>query len=102
MCESNEMTLTKGQTMKDRIEELATQLFKSVLQVSTTHQGTFRLVVSVLIDNDTKPLLLIGNAHSEVEDGHCIAILNPVESVMGGSSCGLCLYRKHTQKYCSR
>ncbi len=83
--------------MKERIKEVAIQLFKSVLLISTSHQGTFRLIVSVSIDNATKPLLLVGNAHSEVEDGHCIAILNPEESLMGEVVAG-CTYMGNTLK----
>ena len=47
---------------------------------------------------EVKPLLLIGNAHSKIEDGHCIAVLNPdmelVDSLVAG-----CGYERSTLKW---
>ena len=77
--------------MKEKIKEVSTQLFNSVLKISANHQGTFRLVVTLQIDDQSKPLLVVGNAHSEVEDGHCIAVLNPEESLMNEVIAG-CAY----------
>ena len=65
-----------------RVKEIAESVFRSVLKVSADSQGTFRLIISAKIDNEEKPLLILGNAHGEIEDGHCIAILNPDEDIL--------------------
>jgi len=31
---------------------------------------------------ESKPLIILGNIHSVVESGHCIAILNPSEGLL--------------------
>lgn len=68
--------------MKDKVKNIAEAIFKSMLLVSADHQGTFRLLITAKLDNDVeKPLLILGVAHSAVEDGHCIAILNPDEDL---------------------
>ncbi|MGR4069251.1 hypothetical protein [Billgrantia sp. C5P2] len=67
--------------MVDQLQEVAAALFLSVLKVSADHQGTFRLLVTSKIDGEEKPLLVVGNAHGQVEDGHAIAILNPTEEL---------------------
>lgn len=68
--------------MIDRLQEVTATLFLSVLSVSADHQGTFRLLVTSKIDNEEKPLLIVGNAHSQVEDGHVIALLNPTPELV--------------------
>ena len=68
--------------MKEKVKEIAVSLFKSVLKISSDQHGTFRLIVTAKIQDEDKPLLILGNAHSEIEDGHCIAILNPDKSIL--------------------
>ncbi|MGE0086574.1 MAG: hypothetical protein AB7S75_19375 [Desulfococcaceae bacterium] len=41
--------------------------------------------------------LIVGNAHREVEDGHCIAIINPDESLLTQVVAG-CAYTGDTLK----
>lgn len=68
--------------MIDQLQETVTSLFLAVLKVSADHQGTFRLIVTANVDGEEKPLLVVGNAHRHVEDGHVIGVLNPVEEIV--------------------
>lgn len=68
--------------MIDQLQETVTSLFLAVLKVSADHQGTFRLIVTANVDGEKKPLLVVGNAHKHVEDGHVIGVLNPVEEIV--------------------
>ena len=67
--------------MIGQLQELAASLFLSVLKISADHQGRFRLLVTAKVNGEEKPLLIVGNAHGQVEDGHVIAILNPTEEL---------------------
>jgi hypothetical protein len=67
--------------MIDQLQEMTTALFLSVLKVSADHQGLFRLLVTSKVDGEEKPLLVVGNAHGQAEDGHVIAVLNPTEEL---------------------
>jgi hypothetical protein len=67
--------------MIGQVQELAASLFLSVLKISGDHQGTFRLLVTAKVNGEEKPLLIVGNAHGQVKDGHVIAILNPTEEL---------------------
>lgn len=60
--------------MIDQLQETVTSLFLAVLKVSADHQGTFRLIVTANVDGEEKPLLVVGNAHRHVEDGHVIGV----------------------------
>ena len=75
-------TTKEREYMKDRVREIAVNLFKATLVESAEYQGTFRLLITAKIGDENKPLLILGNAHSAVEDGHCIAILNPSEELL--------------------
>ena len=77
--------------MKKKIKEVSIHLFNSVLTISANQHGTFRLLVTIQIDDQSKPLFIVGNAHSEIEDGHCIAVLNPEKSLMNEVIAG-CAY----------
>lgn len=72
----------------NEIKEIAVNVFNTLLRVSADHGGTFRLLLTVQIGDETKPLLILGNAHRKIEDGHCIAILNPdneaIDQVIAG------------------
>jgi hypothetical protein len=46
-------------------------------------QAPFKALITVEIDGEHKPLLLVGTVHSRVEDGSCIAILNPDPELIG-------------------
>jgi hypothetical protein len=72
--------------MKDEVQKIAVEVFKSVLRVSggepkSGDHGLFNMMLTTRINGEVKPLLLKGNAHHEIEDGHCIAILNPDPSL---------------------
>lgn len=60
--------------MLDQIKGITVSLFNAVLRGSADHGGTLRLFITAKANGEKKPLLVVGNAHSQVEDGHCIAI----------------------------
>lgn len=70
------------------VKQAAVSFFRSILPFSAAHNGTFKALLSVRVGEEVKPLLLLGNAHSKIEDGHCIAVLNPdtdiVDSLIAG------------------
>lgn len=72
--------------MLDEIQKAALPIFLSVLRASADHGGHFRLLVTSKIDDDRKPLLIVGSAHGQVEDGHLIAVLNPTKALADASS----------------
>lgn len=77
--------------MHEELKKTAVSVFDSVLKASAAHGGTFRLLITAKVGETEKPLLLIGNAHSDVEDGHVISILNPDESLLAEVDAG-CAY----------
>jgi hypothetical protein len=60
-----------------KIQEVAVKTFLAIMPASADDDGAFRMLMTVKVDDEMKPLLLIGNAHGRVEDGHCLAVLNP-------------------------
>ena len=82
----------------ETVKQVAVSFFRSILPFSAAHNGTFKALLSVRVGDEVKPLLLIGNAHSKIEDGHCIAVLNPdmelVDSLVAG-----CGYERSTLKW---
>ena len=74
----------------ETVKQIAVSFFRSILPFSAAQNGTFKALLSAKVGDEVKPLLLIGNAHSKIEDGHCIAVLNPdktlVDSIIAG--CG--------------
>lgn len=73
-----------------RIEALAVHYFCAVLYASAETCAPFRGLITVPVGEEQKPLLLVGTAHLNKQDGHCIAVLNPdpdlVDQLHGG--CG--------------
>lgn len=67
--------------MLDELQEAASTIFLSILRSSATQNGQFRLVMNSKIVDAEKPLLIVGHAHSHIEDGHVIAVLNPDKSL---------------------
>lgn len=53
-----------------------------LLSLSPENDGLFKAIATVHDAGTDKPLLLVGNAHSQVQDGECIAILNPSKDLM--------------------
>lgn len=74
--------------IQGRIQQAALQFFLGVLYSSAGDQAPFKALITIDIDGERKPLLLAGTAHSRVEDGSCIAIVNPdpelIDQVYGG------------------
>ena len=68
--------------MKDIIAEKAAKIFLTMLNVTSYKDGTFRVMVSIDINEQKKPLMIIGTTHPDVEDGQCIAILNPDQELI--------------------
>lgn len=68
--------------MENIIKEISVKYFTEVLKISASQNGTFRTLLTIPVEEDNKPLLILGNAHSKIEDGHCIAILNPDEDIV--------------------
>lgn len=60
-----------------QIQQTAVNAFLAFLPASAADNGVFRVLLTAKVDDEVKPLLLIGNAHCRVEDGHCLAVLNP-------------------------
>ena len=65
------------------IQRAAVQYFLGILHASAADQAPFKGLITIEIDGERKPLLLTGTAHSRVEDGSCLAILNPDRELIG-------------------
>ena len=68
--------------MHEELKRITETVFRSVLSVSAAQGGTFRLLITARVGEAEKPLLMVGNAHSEGEEGHVIAVFNPDEDLM--------------------
>ena len=64
-----------------QVEKVAVDLWNNVLSVSPEDNGPFKMLVSMKTGDSTKPLLLVGNVHGRIQDGYCIAVLNPDKSL---------------------
>lgn len=64
------------------LQQLAARQFWSVLPGSPDAHGRFKAVVTTEIEGETKPLLLVGSAHRNFDDGYCIAVLNPEHALI--------------------
>ena len=64
-----------------QVEKIAVNLWNNALSVSPDDNGPFKMLVSMKTGDSTKPLLLIGNVHGRIQDGYCIAVLNPDKSL---------------------
>lgn len=67
--------------MLDKLAKIAEPVFRALLAHSAEERGIFRVLMTVNVDGSPKPLLIVGNAHPRIEDGDCIAVLNPDESL---------------------
>jgi hypothetical protein len=75
-------------SLVERIKAIAVAHFLAVLYASADHQAPFKLLITIQVDGEPKPLLIVGTAHGKVEDGSCIAVLNPDQDLidkLGGS-----------------
>jgi hypothetical protein len=66
----------------DALEQTALGVFLALLERSAGHGGHFRLLITSCINGQDKPLLMVGSAHAQVEDGHMIAVLNPSRALV--------------------
>jgi len=69
--------------IKAKVQQAAQQFFLAILPASAGDQAPFKALITIEVDGEHKPLLLVGTAHSRVEDGSCIAILNPDPELIG-------------------
>ncbi|MEE8056895.1 MAG: hypothetical protein V3T17_03525 [Pseudomonadales bacterium] len=70
-----------------KIEKISVSIFGTMLEHSVDQKGSFRVVLNAVINSDeAKPLLLLGNAHRNFEDGNVIAILNPDRDLLNEMS----------------
>lgn len=81
----------------EEIKQAAVSSFRNILRASADHNGRFRMVMTTRAGGADKPLLIVGNAHGVVEDGHCIAILNPDKELVDLIKPG-CAYGKQGLK----
>lgn len=64
------------------LRQLAAKQFWGVLPGSPGVHGWFKALATVEIDGELKPLLLVGSAHRNYQDGYCIAVLNPEQALV--------------------
>ena len=86
------------------LRQLAARQFWSVLPDSPYAHGRFKALVTVEIEGETKPLLLVGSAHRHFIDGYCIAVLNPeralVDEIPPGCAYTDSVLREQVRKRC--
>ena len=61
----------------EQIKQVAVNTFLAILPASADDDAAFRMLLTVKIGGEVKPLLLLGNVHGKIEDGHVLAVLNP-------------------------
>jgi hypothetical protein len=66
----------------EQIKQVAASVLRNAISVGPDQDGFFRLHMPVSVGGETKPLLIVGNAHHKAGDGHCTAVLNPDASLM--------------------
>lgn len=59
------------------LEQAAIAGFLPILRAASADVTSFRRLASITVDGETRPLLIMGTAHAQIEDGHCAAVLNP-------------------------
>jgi hypothetical protein len=69
--ENNAMNTAK------HLQQIAVNTFLAILRASDQDHSGFRILITMTVDGEMKPLLMIGTAHGGIEDGHVVAVLNP-------------------------
>jgi hypothetical protein len=91
-------------SLVERIKAIAVAHFLAVLYASADHQAPFKLLITIQVDGEPKPLLLVGTAHGRVEDGSCIAILNPdqelIDKLSGCWGANSAIFKEAVAKKC--
>ena len=62
---------------------------ESLIRFAPDHGGIFKSVLTIVVEGEKKPLLLVGNAHSGAKDGECVVILNPSKSLTNALNPGV-------------
>ena len=65
-----------------QLQAMSAGILKSVIAAAPASDGTFRMTVTVQLGNAVKPLLIMGKAHRQYDDGRCLAILNPDKGLL--------------------
>lgn len=71
-----------------QVKEAAVGVFRGILHASADQDGPFRATITLQIDGEEKPLLLVGSAHRKIGDGACVAVLNPDRGLAEDLSAG--------------
>ncbi len=90
-------------TIAEQLQKIAVDFFLCILPHSAGDEGIFKALITVKVGGEVKPALLIGNAHSKYEDGHCTIILNPDEDLVDNihpSTSGVPDFRERFSKRC--
>jgi len=61
----------------NHLNEVATHVFLGVLPVSADDSAPFKMQMTIQVDGEVKPVVIVGTAHGRIEDGNCTAVLNP-------------------------
>lgn len=76
----------------DKIVERVKQVAVGVLNAAifgSPENGRFKALIAFDTPDGEKPLYLAASTHGDIEDGHCMAILNPDEALMGEVKAGV-------------
>lgn len=60
-----------------QLKDVALKTFLGILRASADQDARFQTQLTVSVNSETKPVVLIGTAHRKIEDGWCAAVLNP-------------------------
>lgn len=65
-----------------QLSALAETSIRAAISHAPKSDGLFLSMTTENIGGETKPVLMVGNAHAEYDDGHAIVVLNPEESLL--------------------
>jgi hypothetical protein len=69
-------------SLESKLIEFAENYHKMLMRYASEDNAYFKSIVTIAVDGSMKPLLIFGNAHGRVEDGHCTLVLNPRRSLI--------------------
>ena len=78
------------------------EIHAALARIAPQSSGVFKAVITVNSEGETKPLLLVGNAHAACDDGGCIAILNPARDLANEIQPGCAYAPGHLRKLVAR
>lgn len=86
------------------LTDIAATTLRAAIAHAPGAQGLFRQVITTKIDGEVKPVLVVGNAHADFNDGHVLAILNPDKSladeIKPGVTCGASVLKAKVRGRC--